>query len=234
MNKKKKLIIFGLEDFANIAYEYFTFDSHYDVVGFTVNKKYIRAYKHLNLPVYPFEDIENKFNPKNFEIFIAIVYGNLNETRESVYQQCRSKGFKLASYISSKSFVWKNVKYGQNCFIFEDNTIQPYVKIGNNVVLWSGNHIGHHTSIEDNVFVSSHVVISGNCKIGKNCFIGVNSTLANETSIGSHCWISHGSILNGEMPNNCVTIANKSEVKQLNKKALFKVLNSISNKRNPK
>ena len=33
--KSKKFVIFGIEDFAEIAYEYFTWDSAYEVVAFS-------------------------------------------------------------------------------------------------------------------------------------------------------------------------------------------------------
>lgn len=66
---------------------------------------------------------------------------------------------------------------GDNCFVFENQTIQPFVKIGNDVIIWSGNHIGHHSMIGDHCFISSHVVISGNVKIEPYCFLGVNSSI---------------------------------------------------------
>jgi hypothetical protein len=37
---KIPLIIFGTENFADIAFEYFTHDSNYEVVAFTVDKAY--------------------------------------------------------------------------------------------------------------------------------------------------------------------------------------------------
>ena len=55
---------------------------------------------------------------------------------------------------------------GDNCFILEDNTIQPFVSIGNNVTLWSGNHIGHDSTIDDHCFIASHVVVSGHVRVG--------------------------------------------------------------------
>ena len=73
----------------------------------------------------------------------------------------------------------------KNCFILEDNTIQPFVEIGNNCVLWSGNHIGHHSKIEDHVFITSHCVISGNCLIKSHSWLGVNCTLRNNLIIGN-------------------------------------------------
>lgn len=70
-----------------------------------------------------------------------------------------------------------DLKIGENCFIFEDNTIQPFVTIGDNRVLWSGNHVGHNPTVGDHVFVTSQVVISGACTIGDNSFLGVNATI---------------------------------------------------------
>ena len=124
-----------------------------------------------NRPLIPFEDIEIKFPPEKFKMFIALGYKELNQLRARIYKDAEKRGYELISYISSKAFVWKNVEIGKNCFIFEDNTVQPYVKIGDNVTLWSGNHIGHHSIIRDNCFVSSHVVVSGYCEIKENCFL---------------------------------------------------------------
>ncbi len=65
----------------------------------------------------------------------------------------------MISYVSSKATVFPGAPIGDNCFILEDNTIQPFTSIGNNVVLWSGNHIGHHSVIKDHVSFTSHVVL---------------------------------------------------------------------------
>ena len=150
--------------------------------------------------------------------------GQLNRTRERVAYNCKSKGYALASYISSRAFVWRNASIGENCFIFEDNTLQPFVKIQNNVILWSGNHIGHGSVIEDNCFISSHVVVSGYCHIGNNCFIGVNSTIGNHVKVGSHTWISPGAIIVNNIPENSLVKGAKSVVSPLDEELLFKKL----------
>ena len=41
----------------------------------------------------------------------------------------------MPSYISTKSATWPDLTVGSNCFILENQTIQPTVVIGNNVVL---------------------------------------------------------------------------------------------------
>ncbi len=185
--KNKKIIIFGDSAFAEIAYEYFTHDSEYEVACFTVSLQYLQKEALFELPVVAFEEIENRYPPTEYEMHIALVYNNLNRNRKQFYNEAKAKGYTLANYISSRAFVWHNVKMGDNCFIFEDNTIQPFVKMGSNNVLWSGNHIGHHSIIGSHNFISSHVVISGFCEIGDANFIGVNSTMGNNLKLGSDC-----------------------------------------------
>jgi sugar O-acyltransferase (sialic acid O-acetyltransferase NeuD family) len=195
MMKSKKLVIVGAGEFAEIAYEYFTYDSDYEVVAFSVEKKYLDKATFFGLPVVPFESLETEFSPGQYEIFVAITFTSLNRIRTRLYQASKNKGYKIASYVSSQAFVWRNAKIGENCFIFENNVIQYHVSIGNNVILWSGNHIGHRTKIADNNFISSHVVISGYCDIGESCFFGVNSTLADNITIGRDCLIAAGALM---------------------------------------
>lgn len=196
----KKLILFGTSAFGQIAYEYFTHDSEYEVVAFTVDKEFIEADEMFGLPVIAFEEIEKHYSPSEFEMNIALVYNNLNRVRKQKYYEAKKKGYKLANYLSSKAFIWRNVEFGDNNFIFEDNTIQPFVKIGSNNILWSGNHIGHHSTIADHNFISSHVVISGFCNIGDSCFMGVNSTVGNNINIGKDSLIGAGSLIVKDIP----------------------------------
>jgi sugar O-acyltransferase (sialic acid O-acetyltransferase NeuD family) len=189
MIKTKKLVIVGDSAFALIAYEYFEADSDYEVVGFSVERAYLKQQEMFGLPIVPFEELESVFDPATHEVYVATVYAQLNRLRTRLANAAKEKGYKLASYISPRAFVWPNVELGEHYFIFEDNTVQPFVKIGNNVVLWSGNHIGHHSTVRDNCFIASHAVISGFCDIGENSFIGVNATLANNVVLGKDNWI---------------------------------------------
>lgn len=195
-NGNKKLILVGAGEFAAIAYEYFTYDSDYEVVAFAVNEEYIKDSTYMGLPVVALEGITEKFSPEEFSVFVAVPSNNLNELREKLYLSMKNYGYTFATYISSKAFVWRNAEVGENCFIFENNTVQPFVKIKNNVILWSGNHIGHQTVINENVFVTSHVVISGYCNIGKNSFLGVNSTFNDGVSLPAYSVVGSASLVN--------------------------------------
>lgn len=228
MTKTKKLIIFGTRSYAEIVYEYFTHDSDYEVVAFTAEKEYITTDSFCGLPVVPFEEITEKYPAAEYDMHVAIVYGQLNRIREKICAKAKDKGYTLATYISSRAFVWHNAKIGENCFIFEDNTLQPFVEIKNNVVIWSGNHIGHSSVIESNCFISSHVVISGFCHIGSNCFFGVNSTVGNHTKVGANCWISPGATIMRNIPEKSLVKGTRTEAIPLNEAALFRSLNAIS------
>lgn len=206
----KKLIIFGTGDIAQIANYYFETDSEYEVIAFTVDKEYIKENIFENKPVIPFENIEEVYSPDAYKMFIATSYAKLNKIRTAKYNQAKEKGYQMASYISSKCSYLSQYSCGDNCFIFEDNTIQPYAKIGNNVTLWSGNHIGHHSTIDDHNFISSHVVISGHCHIKSFCFLGVNATLHNNITIEEENIIAAGAIISKNTGNKEIWVPAKS------------------------
>jgi sugar O-acyltransferase (sialic acid O-acetyltransferase NeuD family) len=186
-----QVIIFGVRDLAELAHFYLTNDSEHEVVAFSVNKEYLPEDSLFKgLPVFAFEEIEKKLVPKSYSFFAPMTNKGMNKERERIYNEIKRKGYDLISYISSKATVFDNFIVGDNCFILEDNTIQPFVTIGSDTVLWSGNHVGHHSKIGDHVFISSHVVISGNCLIEPNCFIGVNSALKENTILGEATFVA--------------------------------------------
>ena len=222
MKDKKELIIIGDSAFAQIAYEYFSSNPEYIVVAFSVERAFLRNQTLFGLPVVAFEDLEKVFDPAACKVFVAITYTQLNRVRTRLYKEARRKGFEVVSYISPAAFVWKNVTIGENCFIFENNVIQPFVKIGNNVILWSGNHIGHHSVIHDNVFIASHVVVSGFVEVGENCFLGVNSTIANNVKIAEDCVIGAGSLISRDTDKGTVY---KGNVPIISKRTSFEVFN---------
>lgn len=223
MEKTKKLIIIGDSAFAEVAYELFTHDSEYEVVGFSVESQFLKKGELFGLPVYPFEEIEKHVSPKDAFFYAALVYSQLNRLRARLYQAARDKGYRPASYISSRCSRWPNAQIGEHCFIFEDNTIQPFVKIGNNVVLWSGNHIGHHTTVEDHCFISSHVVVSGFCTIGAYSFLGVNAAIGNNVRIGADTWLGPGVVITKDTEPNQLYKVEQPEPAKVTAKRFFKV-----------
>lgn len=212
--EQKEIIIFGVSQLASLAHFYFNHDSPHKVVAFTVDKDYIESETFEGLPVVAFEEVEKNFPPGRYYMFLPISFKKMSHLRREKYEAAKLKGFNCVSYVSSKATTWPDLSVGENCFIFEDNTIQPYVKIGNNCVLWSGNHIGHHSIIKDHVFITSHVVISGCCMIEEHSFFGVNSTIRDETTIGMETLVGMGALITKDTPPYSIWIASKSSKRE--------------------
>jgi len=217
----EKLIIVGDRVFAEIAREYFTHDSPYEVVAFSVEAGYRERDELGGLPIVDFETLAETHDPREHAVHVAITYAQVNRVRARLTADAKRAGFELASYVSSHAFVWRNVELGEHCFIFEDNTIQPFVTVGSNVVMWSGNHIGHHSTIGDNVFISSHVVVSGGVEVGENCFLGVNSTLVNDIAIGRDTWLGPHVVVTRDVEPGSVYRPARSEKRDVTSLELF-------------
>lgn len=193
--KSKKIIIIGLSNNAKLAAFYFQRDTEYDVVGFAADKEYIKSDTFYNLPVYDLNGITSKFPPEKFQCFVAVGYTSMNKVREELYERAKKMNYILPNYISPRCTFLTEEHIGDNNFILEDNTIQPFVKIGSNNVFWSGNHVGHDVSVGNHNFITSHVVISGFTKIENNCFFGVNCTLRDSILIAGGTLVAAGAII---------------------------------------
>ncbi len=201
MTKTGQIVIFGLGQIAELADFYFTRDSPYEVAGFTVDQSYLTQQEFRGRPVVPFERVIETFSPEHFGFFVSVGYAKLNMLRTEKVAAARAKGYQLVSYLSSRATVFPGFEVKENCFILEDNTIQPFAQVGSNVTLWSGNHIGHHSLIEDDVFIASHVVVSGGARVGRGSFVGVNVTLRNEVRIGQQCVLGAGALVLEDQPD---------------------------------
>lgn len=219
----RKLVIFGAGDIAELAWHYFTTDTDYDVVGFTVDGAFLTAGEFHGLPVVAFEDVTTAFGPETHAFFVALSYTRLNALRREKYLAAKALGYPIASYVSSRATMLSDRPVGENCFILEDNTIQPFVSIGNNVTLWSGNHIGHHSTIRDHCFLASHIVVSGGVEIGESCFIGVNATLRDHVTVGERCVVGAGALLLSDAAPEGVYIGPETERSRVPSSRLRKI-----------
>jgi sugar O-acyltransferase (sialic acid O-acetyltransferase NeuD family) len=179
-----KVVVFGTRDFASLAHYYLRTDSEHEVVAFAVHREFMPDTPVFeNLPVVALDELDKNFPASRYAAFAPMSHTKMNRQRESVYNELKAQGYSLISYISSRATCLNEGAIGDNCFILENNTIQPFVTIGNNVVLWSGNHIGHHSQIMDHVFFTSHVVLSGHCIVNRYCFLGVNATIRDQLTL---------------------------------------------------
>ncbi len=227
--EKKEIIIFGNGEIAKLAYFFFNRFSDYKVVAFSVDEKNLKSNSFLDLPLVNVEELSKIYPPENFDAFIALSYNKLNLMREEKYLYFKSLNYDLVSFIHPSAIISDDVVIGENCFILENQLIQPFSKVDNNVTMWSGNHIGHGSVISSHSWISSQVVISGNVNIGKRCFLGVNSCLRDNINIGDDVMIGMGAnvtsnIKSGEVviPENTRVFSHDSKQAKFIKRKYFK------------
>tara|TARA_B100001093_G_scaffold499844_1_gene549550 strand:+ start:415 stop:1104 length:690 start_codon:yes stop_codon:yes gene_type:complete len=221
---KKKLIIFGTAEIAQIAYFYFKEFTDYEISFFSIDQEFIKEDKFCNKPIIPFQDVEKKFTPEEYDFHIALSYQKLNQLREKKFFEVKRKNYKIASFVSENSHINLNkIHLGENCFILENQTIQNGVRLGNNVMIWSSNHIGHNSVIGDHTYISSNVVISGHCTIGSRCFFGVNSSVADFCNIGDDCFIGMSSSINKDLKKSSTAVNRSTEIYDADNKLALKI-----------
>jgi sugar O-acyltransferase (sialic acid O-acetyltransferase NeuD family) len=211
----RDVVLFGSGDFARVASVYLEQDSPHRVIGFSVHEAFRKEPTLLQKPVIPFEKLTQDYPPAQCAMFVAIGFSKLNKARAQVYADCKALGYELISYVNSRAIVWGDVEMGDNCFVFENNVLQPFVKIGCDTILWSGNHIGHDAVIGDHCFITSHAVISGNVSIGDNCFIGVNATIRDGVTIGKESLVGAGALILRDAAPHSVFQGQSTEVSRV-------------------
>ena len=161
------LIIFGASSFASLVSYVMAHDSDYEVAAFAVDFAHLHANLHDGKPVVAFEEVEAQFPPDTYTMLIPLG-GNRdrNEVRVLRYLAAKRKGYRFATYVSSRAIVWPDLRVGENSMIFEAAVIQPYASIGNNCILRSQVCVSHHARIGDHCFIAAGAVVGGNAERG--------------------------------------------------------------------
>jgi sugar O-acyltransferase (sialic acid O-acetyltransferase NeuD family) len=190
-----KVVIFGTNELSSVAWSALSHDSPHEVIGFTVDSRYMQVTVLHGLPVVPFEQIEKHFPPGAVAMIAPLGTRDVNGLREEKHRAGKAKGYQFISYISSKAVVWPDLIHGENCLIYESAVVQAFVKLGDGVILRAGSLVSHHVEIGDNCFVASGACIGGGARVGKRCFLGLNSTIRDGVTLADRCVIGAGGVL---------------------------------------
>lgn len=183
---KEKVVIFGNSIFAENIYSHLVHDSSMEPVAFTVDRAFLGQKTLFGLPVVPFETVESSFPPSACRMLLPISYQRMNRLREEKYLQARAKGYRLMSYVSSRSTVFPDLVLGDNCIILDNCVISPFVRMGNNVIVTDGAIIGHHAVLKDHCFVGAGAVVLGRVTLGEYSMIGANAAVKEEVVVAPH------------------------------------------------
>jgi UDP-3-O-[3-hydroxymyristoyl] glucosamine N-acyltransferase len=168
------VVIFGIQESADLADVFLTEDSPHRVVAFTVHEQYMPPVEmHRGKPIYVFEHLPNMCPPSIFKLFAHVFPKEMGKIRKSIYDEGKAMGYEFVSYIGSDSKVWTN-DIGENVMICNKNIIQPFCKIGNNTAILMANHIGHHSVIGDHCYITGNTCFAGHTTMDEFCFAAPN------------------------------------------------------------
>lgn len=205
----KKVVIFGTEQFSEILYFFLETEKEYKVCAFTVDSSFKKTDYFCGLPVIEFEKIENRYSPKEYDIFICLGYTKMNTIREQKFLQAKEKGYKILSY-QHKSALVLSKDFGEGNIIMENVTIGAFCKIGDGNVFWARSHVAHHTCVEDFNFFTINSAVAGNIHIHKHCFFGNNCTIKNGIDIADYTLVGAGCYISKSTERNGVYVPNRS------------------------
>ena len=179
----RNLIIFGDTTFAERLFKYISFEGRDKVIAFTQEQNFISKRELQGLPVIPFEELETL--NLDFEIVIGIGYTQMNQLKKKVYDLCKSKGYKVATYISTNAIVYTN-DIQEGCFLAPGAVVGPGCKLGKANYLGSSVVLSHDNEIGDFNFISTNAVFGGFSKVKDNCFFGLHCTIKDGIDIASN------------------------------------------------
>jgi len=197
------VVLFGAGAIAEVAKVYLERFSDYRIVGFTVDAAYKTADQLHDLPVAPFEEMEQHFPASQVLLMGPLSYRQMNEFRRDRHVAAKARGYRFASFVHPRSEILTEA-IGENCFILEANVIQPFVTIGDGVMIWSANHIGHHGRIGDFCFLSSHIGLGGGVTLGERCFLGGKVGIESGVTVGAGAFLGGGAIVKRAVPEKGV------------------------------
>lgn len=205
-----EIVVFGAGDIAEVATVYLQRHSEHRIVAYTVDAKFLKADSFCGKPVVAWEELEREYPPGRVRLLGPLSFRRMNEFRRDRYLEGKARGYSFITFVHPSSHVYTE-HIGENCFILEQNVIQPFARIGDNVMMWSGNHIGHHTVIGNHCFFSSQVGISGGTIIGDGCFFGGAVGVGSGVKIGNACFFGEFTrIVREQAPDGAVYLSQTS------------------------
>lgn len=199
----KKVVLFGLGQFADMMYSYLHAQAGYQICAFTVDRQYLLPSMQYNgLPVVAFEELREHYPPEEYGLFLCLGHTDMNRARRDKFREAKKMGYRILSYTHPTATVLTE-DFGEGNIILENATIGAFCTIGKGNVFWPCSHIAHHTSIGDFNFFTISVAVAGNIHIHNNCFFGNNCTIKNGidiadyTLVGAGCYVSKSTKAHG-------------------------------------
>lgn len=193
----QNLIIYGTGTFAAMIRYLFEEQGKCKVVCFCADRKYIKSDQFDNLPLKPFENIEETYRPEEYVMFVAVGY-SIMRNRVAMFNRAVKKGYRLASYISDQAVIDRSVKIGFNNVVLQGAQIEPFANLGDNNIIWSSVNICHDAVISGHSFLACRSIVGGFATIHHNCFLGFGAIVLQNVKIADECLIGASALVKSD------------------------------------
>lgn len=223
-----KIVVFGAGMMAEVVHHHMMRDRSHEVAGFAVDREWLgrggeALAARVGLPVVAFEDVEARFPPDRFGMFVAMGYHNLNRVRADKCAEAKAKGYALASYVSARADVGPWLEIGENCLLLDSVGVQPGARIGDNVWLWNNTLIGHHASVGSHCWFAAGGTVGGKATIGERCFFGLGATVGGDLSIGAESILGAGALVTKSAAAGSVFVQRDTDLFRLDSRRFLSI-----------
>ena len=206
------LILAGNAITAKIILGYLKRDTRYDAVASVVDDGYVDKGTDHEIKCYGIDSISKHCNPTTHSVIMAAGYGNINKTRQSLFERLKSLGYMIVTYIHPDARTYSDHLIGEGSVILPGAIIEPNAKIGANTMIWCNTTIAHDSTVADHCWIASGAVIAGNSSVGRNTFIGVNATIVDQVKVAEYNIIGAAAMITKCTKPNTVHLARSGEV----------------------
>lgn len=201
----KPLVIFGLGDVADIAFTYFSNDSDYRVVAYTVDAAYQGRQTFHDLPVVPYDSLRTHYDPAEVALFVGVGYGDNNRVRDNLIARMHDDGWTLASYVASRANIW-SASIADNCMVIDTTTLLPGAKIGSGTILWTNTVIGEYACVGASCYIGPTSFIGGYANIGDRSVVGPLAHVASYRTVGDTSFVGASARVYSDVPAGSVLL----------------------------
>ena len=186
----KEIIIFGIGEFSKLLTFLIEKQKTYEILAYTADAKYIDSKTFCNKEIIDFDKLEERFSMQKCEILIAVTQKEMNRQRQIVFERCKKKGYKIASFFDESATIDSNC-IGEGNIVLFNSYIGPFCTLGKGNILMENVLVPHYNEIGDFNFLTN-CKLSGNTIIKNNCFCGSNSVINNNVVVDDYTLVGAG------------------------------------------
>ena len=208
----KKVILAGNAITARIMQGYLAGDPRYTVVSAVVDDEYVSNEGDLGVECVGLGEICQRWDPSGHSVLMAAGYGDLNRTRQSLFERLKKLGYAMETYIHPDALVYTRHPLGEGSIVLPGAVIEPNARVGADTFIWCNTTIAHDSIVAEHCWIASGAVIAGQASVGRNSFVGVKATIVDQVAVGEYNIIGGAAMISKCTKPNTVHLARSAEV----------------------